>query len=407
MRVMLTDRFCATVTPPARDDYFDEQVAGLALRVTQRGHRSWSFHFTAPHDGKRARLTLGTYPATSLASARSKAMEARAYLQEDPPRDPRNAIAGRAGAMTVAALVPLYLDKPHRRTGRPRKSIKEVERRLTRNVLPVIGEVRLADLHRRDVTRILAPVVKRKALAEASSIFDQVRGMIRWAVSQGYLDRNPIEGMERPSAPRVRDRILSEAEIKTLWQGLPTSLARSKPCQRVVKLCLVTGQRVGEVAGMLRSELDLKVREWRLPPRRTKNARAHVVPLSDLAIEIIREAMADAGDRDELFALAPVWVARTILEGNHVGTFKISHWTAHDLRRSALTHMARLGVAPIVLAHVANHVSATHAGVTMSVYAHYGYGREKREALELWADRLSGIIASGAVVIGLQRARLG
>ena len=65
-------------------------------------------------------------------AARGKALEARAYLQEDPPRDPRDAIAGRASAMTVAALVPLYLDKPHRRTGRPRKSIKEVERRLTR-----------------------------------------------------------------------------------------------------------------------------------------------------------------------------------------------------------------------------------------------------------------------------------
>jgi integrase len=325
-------------------------------------------------------------------------------LQEDPPRDPRDAGAGQAGAMTVAALVPLYLDKPHRRTGRPRKSIKEVERRLRRHVLPVIGEVRLADLHRRDVTRILAPIVKRKALAEASSIFDQVRGMIRWAVSQGYLDRNPIEGMERPSAPRQRDRVLSETEIRTLWTGLPTSLARSKPCQRVVKLCLVTAQRVGEVAGMTRGELDLSAREWRLPGTRTKNAHAHVVPLSGLAIEIIREAMADAGDRDELFALAPVWVARTILEGNQAGTFKIAHWTAHDLRRSALSHAAALGVAPIVLAHVANHVSATKAGVTMSVYAHYDYGREKREALELWAERLTAIIGGGAKVMPMVRA---
>jgi hypothetical protein len=267
MRVMLTDRFCATVTPPARTDYFDEQVAGLALRVTEQGHRSWSYLFTSPRDGRRARVSLGTYPATSLAGARGKALEARAYLQEDPPRDPRDAIAGRAGAMTVAALVPLYVDKPHRRTGRPRKSIKEVERRLTRHVLPVIGEVRLADLHRRDVTRILAPIVKRNALAEASCIFDQVRGMIRWAVSQGYLDRNPIEGMERPSAPRQRDRVLSETEIRTLWTGLPTSLARSKPCQRVVKLCLVTGQRVGEVAGMTRGELDLAARKWTLRAR--------------------------------------------------------------------------------------------------------------------------------------------
>jgi integrase len=261
------------------------------------------------------------------------------------------------------------------------------------------GGVRLADLHRRDVTRVLAPIVKRKALAEASSIFDQVRGMIRWSVSQGYLDRNPIEGMERPSAPRQRDRVLSETEIKTLWTGLPASLARSKPCQQIIRLCLTTGQRVGEAAGVTRGELDLKAREWRLPPSRTKNAHPHVVPLSGLAIEIIREAMADAGDRDELFALSPAWVARTIFEGNKTGAFKIAHWSAHDLRRSALSHMAALGIPPITLAHVCNHVSATKAGVTMSVYAHYDYGREKREALDLWAARLTAIIGGGAATV--------
>jgi hypothetical protein len=82
MRVMLTDRFCATATPPARTDHFDEQVAGLALRVTERGHRSWSYLFTSPRDGKRARVALGTYPATSLAGARGKALEARTLCRK-------------------------------------------------------------------------------------------------------------------------------------------------------------------------------------------------------------------------------------------------------------------------------------------------------------------------------------
>jgi integrase len=122
-----------------------------------------------------------------------------------------------------------------------------------------------------------------------------------------------------------------------------------------------------------------------------------------LAIEIIREAIADADDRDELFALAPAWIARTVFEGNEAGTFVIPHWTAHDLRRSALTHMARLGVAPIVLAHVANHVSATQAGVTMSVYARYDYGREVRAALELWAERLQAIVVGAAKVVPMVR----
>ena len=82
----------------------------------------------------------------------------------------------------------------------------------------------------------------------------------------------------------------------------------------------------------------------------------------------------------------------------------IEHWTAHDLRRTAVTGMAQLGVAPIVLGHVINHRSVTKAGVTLAVYAHYDYAKEKREALELWADRLAGIVGSAAAVVPMRRA---
>ena len=82
-RVALTDRFCATVKPlSARTDYFDATVPGLALRVTEGGHRSWSYTYTSPRDGKRARATIGRYPATSLAAARGKALEARGQVDE-------------------------------------------------------------------------------------------------------------------------------------------------------------------------------------------------------------------------------------------------------------------------------------------------------------------------------------
>jgi integrase len=173
----------------------------------------------------------------------------------------------------------------------------------------------------------------------------------------------------------------------------------------------VTAQRVGEVAGMARSELDLKAREWRLPGERTKNGAAHVVPLSDLALAVIKEAMADDGEHAKYVfpcgdgSLSPVAVARTILRAHEttkerpLGRFGIAPWSAHDLRRTALTGMARLGVAPIVLGHVANHRTTTRAGVTLAVYSQYTYDREKREALDLWADRLEAIARSRMATI--------
>jgi integrase len=400
--VGLTDRFCSSAKPiQGRTDYFDTTVQGLALRVTAQRHRSWCFHYRSPRDGKRVRITIGTYPATSLAAARGKALEARGHVPAGT--DPRLVLAGQAtAAMNVAGLVTAYLADPGKAGMR---SIPEIERRLRKNVLPVIGEIRLGELLRRDVRNVTDVILKRGALVEATRVFEDVRAMVRWAVENEYLDANPLDGMSKPTEPAPpRNRVLTDDEIYTLWNALPYALARSLQCQRVIKLGLVTAQRVGEIAGMRAAELDLKAREWRLPGERVKNGHAHVVPLSDMAIEIIRQAISEnppnggfvfpCGDG----ALLPSAVARTIGRANEItterplGRFGIAPWSAHDLRRTVLTGMARLGVAPIVLGHIANHRSTTRAGVTLAVYSQYTYDAEKRAALDLWADGLGAII---------------
>jgi integrase len=400
--VNLTDRFCAGAkSADGQIDYHDSVVPGLALRVTEHGRRTWCFHFRSPRDGKRARATIGTYPSTSLAAARGKALEARQHVEAG--NDPRLVMAGQATAgMTLAALVEAYLADPERAALRSRD---EIERRLRRNVLPIIGEIKIGELRRRDVRNVTDAMLRRGVKVEATRVFEDVRAMVRWAVENEYLDANPLDGMSKPAAPTSSNRVLSDEEVRTLWNGLPKALAKSVQCQRIIKLCLATAQRVGEVAGMTRAELDPKAREWRLPGTRTKNGFDHVVPLSDLALSIIKEAIADAGDGAAIFpcgkgSLSPVAVARTILRANKTGRFGIpSSWSAHDLRRTTISGMARLGVAPIVLGHVANHRSTTRAGVTLAVYSQYTYDKEKRAALDLWANRLAAIVGTGGAKV--------
>jgi integrase len=300
--------------------------------------------------------------------------------------------------MTVSGLVASYLEKH----ASGLRSANEIKRRIYRNIVPVIGNVKLSELHRRDATRVVDAVTKRNAPGEAMRCFEDLRGMLRWAVSRGDLDHNPIEGMRKPQGSEPRERVLSDDEIRTLWNNLPQALARNPEHQRVIKLCLVTGQRVGEVVGMTRAELDLKHKLWKLPGTRTKNGHPHAVPLSPLAIELIGK-----GDGERIFpndtrdpSLA---VSRIIYRAQD--RFGIPHWTVHDLRRTALTGMAKLGIAPIVLGHIANHRTTTKAGMTLSVYVQHAYEKEKREALELWADRLQGIIAGGAEVVTMRGKR--
>lgn len=397
-RVQLTDRFVASAKPldGKQTDYFDSVTRGLAMRVGTTGARTWTYNYTSPRDGKRARLTIGTYPATSLASARGKAIEAKGLLEDN--LDPRDVAAAQAqGRMTVGILAESYLTKHVRANLR---SAAAVERRLVKNVLPLIGRLPLAELHRRDVNRVLDPILARGAKTEAGRVFEDMRAMLHWASSRGDIEHSPMAAMQKPHGSPPRERVLNDDELRKLWHELPASLARSKTCQRIIRVCLITGQRVGEVAGMRRDELDLQARQWVIPGARTKNGTTHSVPLSGLAMDVIAGAMAAAGE-DAVFvfpcgerAMSPHAVARTIGRAQEVtkerpnGRFGIPHWTAHDLRRTCLSNLAKLGIPPVVAGAVANHLSVTKANVTLSVYTQYSYADEKRKALELWARSL-------------------
>jgi integrase len=415
-RLELTDRFVAgaKADKAPQTDYFDSKTPGLALRVSNRGHKAWTFVFTAPADGKRARMTLGSYPAMPLARARTEAKQARGYTEDGV--DPRAALHQRGAAeMTVAELVAAYVADPEKAKLR---SIKEVKRRLHKNALPKIGSVRLAQLTQRDILNVTDRILRRGARTQAWHTFKDLKAVLRWGVANLYLQHSPTDGMKAPGGFTPGERTLSDHEIRTLWHGLPVSLAKSKACQQIIKLCLVTGQRLGEASGMTRAELDLERKLWSIPGARTKNAHPHTVPLSDLAVTVIRESLADAGSTSKAVfpaedgkpLLAPR-VTRAISRAHEtskerpLGRFGITPWSAHDLRRTCLDNLARIGVLPVVIGHVANHRSITKGGVTFAHYVQHSYEAEKRAALDLWGERLAAIVGGAAAKISPLRGR--
>jgi integrase len=298
-------------------------------------------------------------------------------------------------------------------------------------VADVIGELKLAQLHRRDLTRCIDKVKDRGATVEANRVFEDLRAMVRWARA-GDLDENLAEGMRRPADTVIRDRVLSPDEIRAFWNKL-SDAAMQEGTRRIVRLCLVTAARVGEVAGMSASELDLERRVWTIPASRSKNKRQHALPLSDLAVDLIKEQIAEVRDaatqRDhrlarriarvsrgstvEIAAAAgPAWVfpgpgsrgsitvfavAKAIERS--IAHFGVDPFTSHDLRRTAATEMETIGISPFIVAHVLGHVSVTKASITSKVYAHYEYEKEKREAIERWEAHLQGIVTGAATVL--------
>src|SRR5262249_54624247 len=173
MRIALTDRFCAAAKAAGavQADFFDTKTVGLCLRVSATGRKTWCLVYTAPSDGKRVRIGLGLYPAVAVAGGRGEALEARGHGEAG--HGPRR-VALADDAMTVSDLIAAYLSKH----ASGLRSGAAITRRLRKNVLPVIGGVRLADLHRRDITRVLDPILARDAPAEAGRVFEDFRSVL-------------------------------------------------------------------------------------------------------------------------------------------------------------------------------------------------------------------------------------
>jgi integrase len=217
--------------------------------------------------------------------------------------------------------------------------------------------------------------------------------MVAWAVSRGELDLNPLAGIRHEDFA-ARERVLSEDEIRTLWAEWPAVLPAA--VATALKLALVTGQRIGEVTGMMADELDLERKVWNIPAARSKNGHAHTVPLSELAIELI-----GTPTDGRVFPYSLDHLPQTVYRFKN--KLSVKGWTPHDLRRTCCTKLAEIGIAPHVISHVVNHRTATKAGVTNAVYNRYSYASEKRDALELWANRLQAILAGDAAKIILMR----
>ena len=213
--------------------------------------------------------------------------------------------------------------------------------------------------------------------------------------------------MHRPSAPKQRERTLTRDEIKWFWQACgaidaPRVFGATRPFGALLKLLLLTGARLNEVAGMRRNELH-DDGTWRLPGSRTKNGRAHVVPLPPLARQLIANVQSPFDDLVfSTTGTTPVsgWsrMKRRLdadmlaIARNDRGTrTTILKWRLHDLRRTAVTCMAELGIRPDVIELVVNHVSGSRSGIA-GVYNKSELLEERREALERWSRHLQSIV---------------
>jgi integrase len=382
---MLTARTIEVLKPGAdRREIADRHMPGLYLILQPSGAKSWAVRYR--HHGATRKHTLGPYPAIDLKTARDLAAKALRTVAEG--RDP--GVEKRVQNLDTVEAVARQFIEQCKRVNRPDVA-RGTQRLLELHVLPRWRGRLARDITRRDVLGVLDRVVDGDKPIAANRTLSAVRKMFNWAVSRDILAASPCIGVKPPSAERSRERTLSDVELRNVWLAAD---AVGGPFGAMVKLLILSGQRRTEVAKMQWPEIDLRERLWALPAARTKNNRAHEVPLNDAAVAILT-ALPRIGDR---FVLTTT--GRTAATGYSVHKRKLDtllppdmpEWRLHDLRRTAASGMARLGINLPVIEKVINHASGSFAGI-VGVYQRHSFADEKRRALDTWAAFVVALVS--------------
>ncbi len=382
MRKNLTAQFVESAQAPkvGQVDYWDARTPGLSLRVSQGGRKAWTVFFR--FHGRMRRLTLGTFPILSLADARRLA--ATALREAQHGTDPATAKQEARSADNFGELAELYLD----RHAKPEKrSWREDERILKADLLPKWRNRKAHEIKRADVLALLDAIVDRGAPVMANRTRALVSKIFNFGIKRGVVEVNPAAGVENPGHEHQRDRVLSEDEIRILWNTLESEQAR---VAAIFRLGLLTAQRRSEILGMRWSELDLDAGWWTIPAERSKNSLAHRVPLAPQAATLLRQIKSASLDETLVFRggrigqpLANLQKPMRRIKRDSAIDFKF-----HDLRRTSASHMTGIGVPRLVVSKILNHMER---GIT-AVYDRHSYDAEKRRALMKWETWLKELL---------------
>jgi integrase len=396
-RKKLTDLFVERVKSPAegRLEYFDTTFPALALRVTDKGHKSWSLFYRA--SGRLRRYTIGNYPAFDPAAARKAASAAlhRVEAGGDPAEEKRRRrLAPAPSADDFASVAREYLERQVKRNTAD-STYREMARILEKDVLPEWGNRPIATIIRRDVSLLIDKKVAAGAEVQANRILARLRTLFGWAVEKDRIASNPCDGLKPPTKESSRDRVLADGEIKLFWSACDEL---GWPFGPLFKLLLLTAQRREEVASIEWEEFDLKAGVWNIPKTKAKNGVGHEVQLSREAIDILAALPRVAGSfvfstNGGKTSVSGFSFAKARLDAIMAKSARreIEPFILHDLRRTATTGMAALKIPPHVVDRVLNHTSGTIRGVA-AVYNRHQYGDERRDALAAWGRSVEAIV---------------
>ena len=363
--------------------YWDAGLPGFGIKVTPKGRKVFLVLYRVAGAGSRLRkYTVGPYGRVTLPMARAQAQKIfAARLDGRDPAEEKKQSRRRLVVDRIDDLVETFIREHISQIGTARRITNLLRRDVTANW----GTKSVHDIKKRDVIDLVSAVTQRNAHA-GYRLLKTLKTFFRWCVGRAVIDFSPAEGVPSGWREVSRDRVLTDQELAAVVKA-----ARKTPWPYggIVEFLALTGQRREEVAQLKPQEIDDKAQTWTIPAARTKNKRAHIVHLSEPAWALIAGHL----NGDYVFATS---------RGNHFQTFGkakrdldklcgIHGWRLHDLRRTIVSGMARLGVPPHVADKILNHQAGTISGVA-AVYQRHDFLAERKDALDRWSSHVNQII---------------
>jgi len=397
---LTTTRLQALRATGRQRDISDPEKPGLVLRISPSGSKNWLFRYR--WRGEAVRLAIGAYPARSLADARAAAQSCREFLERGI--DPRTArrtyrtdtpATSKPDGHSVAHLAEEFMTRyiePHQKRPEYVRRIIEAE---------VLKDWRARDartIEPLEVIELLDGIVDRGSPVMANRTAAVLSQMFRFGLHRKLVASNPVQLLFRPGGPeRGRERVLEDAELRLLFAKIDAVMIRAPRTAAAVRIMLLTACRRGELALARWVDLDLDgdAPSWRIPAENAKTGTEYLIPLVAQAVDEFRALKrlagrsayvlpADAGDGAMDAKLLTRSIARHM---KAFGKVKLTPFTAHDIRRSVRTGLARLKIAPHIAERVLNHAQP---GI-VATYDRHAYLEEKRAALTAWAAHLDSL----------------
>lgn len=409
----------------------DAGKPGLYLVIQPSGRKSWAVRYRRLSDRVTRKYTLPGFPSLAVAHKMAQAALDRAAEGHDPAaaKQAEKRATRERSSDFIEGVFKAFLERHVRR--KDGKPIRETTRRETARLLGfkrnpnkpdewiqsgggVLSRWRgrtVQSVKAHDVRDLLDDLVKTAGPVAANRTLTALKTCFSWRVKRDSetLPKSPCDDVDDPSPEVERERALSDQELAALWRAAD---AAGYPFGRMVQLLVLSGCRRDEVRDASWSEFDLPGRTWLIPSHRTKNSREHLLPLADKAMDILT-AMPRIKGKGLLFTTTgetPIsGIARCKRRVHNEITRELGReperWTLHDLRRTFVTGLQRLGFPLEVAEAVVNHKSGTVAGVT-GVYARHDYAKEKREALDAWARHVEAIVSGKPATVIPLKARV-